>query len=450
MSDPTVIPERSVTQITQELVAVYPSPWTSDAAKLPGGILYAVMNAFAGNLQMINDFLVYGFDSSRIATAENDALDLVSVDFYGTELPRKRGESDDAFRGRIQAQMFIPYTTRDAFIQAITALTGTAPRLISPWIAGQTSGFDWSYWDYDTEDRPALYGDSSLKYQAFIQATLPSPTQPDAPSAIWGYDAGAGFDLYTGTFWNLLAADFVTVEDLDKLINRIKAFGITIWRKYLSQGSLPFPIPQYFSVSTGAYLFPINIQQFNGPFVVIASTSWNTEAYVFNVSTQGFTIETNTASPSGAFIEYVILPVSLPGAGFIGCSGGELTGTLPVPQLPATSSNRVAISPSWNTTVWIDTLTSSTMTIAYSNPPSAGDTVSYYFFPNGQSATQYIPLDQSEYFISVPGLVRACPFATANWNTTIALEMGTNGFLLKFGTAAPVGGFVTWGYFPLQ
>lgn len=448
---PTVIPQFTQAEWTEALLADFPIPWTSQAARMPGGVLYGMMGACAANLFIINQFLVYGFDACRLPTAFGFELELYADDFYGPgNFPRKTAESDASYRTRIQAGLFIPYTTRGAFIQAITALTGIAPRLVSPWIAGQTAAYDWmSYWDIDAPEYPALYGQSDLNYQGFVIAELPPPTGQEQATAIWGYDAGAAYDIYTGTFWDLTAQNFITQEDLDNLILRIKAFGITIWRKYLNAGSLPFPIAQSVQVASNQVAFPINIAPFNGPYIVIPSCNWNTTLYVTNLTATGFTINSTSPSPSGATLNYVILPVTLPGVGFVGLSAGQLTATIPAPEAPAISSNRAIFGTSYNTNVAITSITPTEVNISLSSPASNGDILYYYFTPPTQSAVQMLVGEPVTAFVSIPLLPACCPFIVPSWNSACAITAASNGIGVSFSSVPPPGASIGWGYFPL-
>jgi hypothetical protein len=452
---PTIIPARTQAQWTQDLLDVFPAPWTNDVARLPGGNLYAIMGSMAANLQIINDFLVYGFDASRIETATDTELDLCADDFYGPNgLPRQTGESDASYRVRIEAGLFIPYTTKEAFIQAITALTGIAPRLIQPWVAAQTAAFDYqSFFDIDFPPlAPSLYGDPALRYIGAVIATLPNPIDVNAPTAIWGFDAGAGYDTYTGTMWNLVAANFVSVEQLDALIMRIKAFGITIWRKYLYQSALPVPLPATFQVASGLSSFPINIQAFNGPYVVIASCNWNAAVNVTGVTSSGFTINTNTPSPSlSPQISYVILPATYPGVGFVPVSSLSPRVTVPIPQSPSPSGKVVALTPSWNTTVSILSISGSTMTVAFGTPPpNAAQTLNYYFAPPSNAALLNTPPAALSLPIPVPTMpAQSAVFVVPNWNAQVSVQPESNLIQANFNTPAPNSAYVHYTYFPV-
>lgn len=101
------------------MVNFFPYPWTSDAAKTVGGIMYAMFLSTGSNLNFISQQLYYAWQACRLQTASNGALDLFAQDYFGTNLPRQPGETDDAYRRRIQVLLFQPQVTREAIVNAI-------------------------------------------------------------------------------------------------------------------------------------------------------------------------------------------------------------------------------------------------------------------------------------------------------------------------------------------
>jgi len=466
--NPTNIENLTKEQWAEDALAVFPTTWVDPTDIMPvdplsptggAGGTYGLFVSNGANLAIINQFLTYAFDASRIQTATNGALDLAADDFYGVGgLPRKPAESDDSYRQRITSGLFIPYTTKEAFIQAITALTGYAPRLISPNLPQDTAAYDWSYWDIDDyPQRPSLYGSSTLdqgeRYQAAIIATLPTPSGPATPVPIWGYDAGAAYDTWEGTYWNLLAQNFVSPAELDALINRIKAFGITIWRKYINIESSPFPIPNTFIVANGTYTLSPSVTP-NAQFIALASGSWNAAYCVTGFEAQQFTININTPAPSGASIYYCAIPINLPGVGFTSVIGDTVS--IPVPLPPASPSQYCSVSTSWNTNVWMETITSSSITLKFSNPAPVGSVLQYYFAPGNRAGAQAytaasVIANNNVLNIPIPSLGRkGAIFALPTYNTQMALSITDTGMSIKFNTPPPADSFVYFTFFPLQ
>src|ERR1700734_1385135 len=84
------------------LQAVLPTRWFPDDAP----ILVGMLSGLASTWVWAYDLLRYVTTQTRILTATDIWLDIVSQDFFGTSLPRVSGQSDDAFRGRIRRELF--------------------------------------------------------------------------------------------------------------------------------------------------------------------------------------------------------------------------------------------------------------------------------------------------------------------------------------------------------
>src|SRR3984957_19084211 len=83
-------------------------------ALLPNGwfrgltpVLDALLSGYAWSLSFIYQLIQYAQLQTRIATATDGFLDLISFDFFGGSLPRKSQEYDAPFRSRILAQLFL-------------------------------------------------------------------------------------------------------------------------------------------------------------------------------------------------------------------------------------------------------------------------------------------------------------------------------------------------------
>src|ERR1700733_13082694 len=102
MAPPTTVINLSADQWTARVLRLFPRKWTGDQARKLGGILYAISYAIGNTHTAIQDQLLYAFNASRIATAEDEALDRVCADFFDPDdLFRLPGEPDASFRIRI-------------------------------------------------------------------------------------------------------------------------------------------------------------------------------------------------------------------------------------------------------------------------------------------------------------------------------------------------------------
>lgn len=131
--------------------------------------LSASMQGPAWALSTVFANITYIALQTRIKTATDGWLDIISGDFFGTNLPRLTNEIDSAFRSRILANLFVKGPTRDCMVNVLALLTGRAPDIFEPSNTTDSGGWDGSiYWDVQGK-----WGDP-LPYESFVTAYLPS------------------------------------------------------------------------------------------------------------------------------------------------------------------------------------------------------------------------------------------------------------------------------------
>lgn len=131
--------------------------------------LSASMQGPAWALSTVFANITYIALQTRIKTATDGWLDIISGDFFGTNLPRLTNEIDSAFRSRILANLFVRGPTRDCMVNVLALLTGRAPDIFEPSNTTDSGGWDGSiYWDVQGK-----WGDP-LPYESFVTAYLPS------------------------------------------------------------------------------------------------------------------------------------------------------------------------------------------------------------------------------------------------------------------------------------
>src|SRR5579885_1748109 len=94
--------------IVSRIKAVLPNGWFRDSTPILDGVLNGIGWALAG----IYSLAGYARLQTRLATATDGFLDLISLDYFGLGLPRRPQEMDAPFRARIQAQLFLERATR--------------------------------------------------------------------------------------------------------------------------------------------------------------------------------------------------------------------------------------------------------------------------------------------------------------------------------------------------
>jgi hypothetical protein len=119
------------------LRAVLPARWFPDSAPVLDGLL----NGLAAGWCWVYQLLQYVKAQTRIATATDVWLDIIASDFFGDRLIRRAGQADDAFRNRIQRELFRERGTRAAVAAVLQDLTGRSPLVFEPARSTDTGGY---------------------------------------------------------------------------------------------------------------------------------------------------------------------------------------------------------------------------------------------------------------------------------------------------------------------
>ena len=122
-----------------------PTSWfpitAPDAAASTTPVLDALLSGIGRAWSFCYTLLVFVRQQTRIATATDGFLDMICADLFGIVLKRSIGETDEAFRSRIRANLLLPRATRDAVSQTLLTLLGQAPAIFEPWRAADTGGY---------------------------------------------------------------------------------------------------------------------------------------------------------------------------------------------------------------------------------------------------------------------------------------------------------------------
>ncbi len=210
----------------ERLRAVFPPNWFGDDA-----INFdALLAGHAQNLSFIYTMYAYVLLQTRIKTATDNNLDLISQDFFGASLPRRANESDTAFRTRILSQLFQERATRPGIYKMLLLLTGNAPDMFEPWRPADCGGYNIaSSMGYGVAGR---YGSADYPYQGFI---IVYAHPGNGFSGLAGYNTFAmGYGSYGGLArgaWSdsSQANDTLTDQDIYAAVQAFKAFGTTVW-----------------------------------------------------------------------------------------------------------------------------------------------------------------------------------------------------------------------------
>lgn len=411
----------------QRMIFLFPYPWLSDLAHSTSGVAYALFLSIGTELNFISQQLYYAWSACRLQTASNGALDLFAMDYFGNNLPRQPGESDNAYRIRIQALLFQPQVTRQSIINAIEfAFPGCIVWAREPWnpsdtgyFADGTSGYSGSYYDLDTQQIPGAWGNLQARYQGFLEIQLP-PSLPLSYS-LWGYDFGAAYDAATGYYFPILQEIQSTIGLIDNLINQITAQGTEIWVKFINGLIAPYTTGGSYHIGTGLFNFNISVPNVSGFFLLFCQLSvplniWQTAAQPFN-----FNVTTSAPTPSGTILNYLAVQNSEPGVGIAAINQGETTY-----QYSGDAVNNIVLfQPLWSTNTWYISRSVNAINFEFSTPAPSGTQANIFRVPvtgSGQ-AGYYDSTTAGNLTETIPLTVNAqnIAFVIPSWNTTVGV-----------------------------
>ncbi len=211
-----------VNDFVARIKALLPNAWFADQTP----ILDALLGGIGSALSFVYNLIAYAGLQTRIATATDGFLDLISFDFFGNSLPRKTSESDTAFRSRIQSELLLQRATRQGVSEALEILTGRTPIIFEPTRALDTGGLNTPSMGLGVAGRLGTY---TMRCQCFVFAFRTSG-QGVPNIAGLGIPTGA---LNTPSQAALINPSMVTgaVEDSDiyAAADSAKAAGTTLW-----------------------------------------------------------------------------------------------------------------------------------------------------------------------------------------------------------------------------
>lgn len=153
--------------IFNRLKALLPPTWFDANSPFLDGVLTACAQALAWCYSLY----VYAKIQTRISTATDGWLDLAAYDFFGTNVQRSAGQSDDLFRNQMKISLFRERGTRQAIIDILEDMTGKTPYIFEPQRPMDTGSYGGPMIGYGVAGG---YGSLMLPYQAFVTAYRPS------------------------------------------------------------------------------------------------------------------------------------------------------------------------------------------------------------------------------------------------------------------------------------
>lgn len=131
--------------IAARLRSTLPTGWFPVSAAAPAITVTPVLDGLLAGLAQAWSFC-FGLlgtvvAQARLSTASGSFLDMISVDFFGSILPRRNGEPDESFRERIRSNLISRRGTRQDVVQAVARLTSAPPFICEPTRAADCGGY---------------------------------------------------------------------------------------------------------------------------------------------------------------------------------------------------------------------------------------------------------------------------------------------------------------------
>ena len=158
------------------LRAVLPKRWFAEQS--PN--LEAVLAGLATPWVWLYGLISYVIMQTRLTTASDDWLDLISNDYFGDRLDRKPNEPDFSYRSRIKKALLHEAATRSAISAGMEDLTGTRPIIFEPANCMDTGSYGSSGGGGNTPSTGMAYGlaggwgSLALPLQVFVTVTRPA------------------------------------------------------------------------------------------------------------------------------------------------------------------------------------------------------------------------------------------------------------------------------------
>ena len=157
--------------IVGRLKAALPTGWFPDSSPT----LDSLLTGLGASWHWIHGLIDETSRQARIRTASDVWLDLIAIDFFGTNLRRYARESDSGYRRRILSGLLRDRTTRAGVRQALADLTGRNPKIFEPGRCADTGGYGVAPGTTGGLGYNLIggWGNLQLPYQCFITAYRP-------------------------------------------------------------------------------------------------------------------------------------------------------------------------------------------------------------------------------------------------------------------------------------
>ena len=219
-----------LSDVVSRLQAVLPKRWFAEQS--PN--LSALLQGIATPWTWLYDLISYTISQTRLGTATDSWLDMISVDFFGPAITRKPNESDLSFRERIQAALLREAATRSAVSSGIERLLGTQPFIFEPANCMDTGSYGTLSPSSDTPGTGLAYGCAggwgslALPLQFFVTATRPPTSGVNMLAGYGTPNGGYGEGVISYVDLSLLPGH-VTDQDVQSTLCSLLPVNAVAW-----------------------------------------------------------------------------------------------------------------------------------------------------------------------------------------------------------------------------
>ncbi|WP_145533555.1 hypothetical protein [Yersinia alsatica] len=208
--------------IETRIRSLLPPSWFGDEHP----IIDAIIVACANSLAWCYTLYLYAVMQTRINTATDGWLDIISYDFFGNNLQRESGQSDDVFRNQIKINLFRERGTRQAIIDILTEMTGKEPIIFEPQRPQDTGAYGGPTIGYGMAGG---YGSLMIPYQAFVTAFR--PTGSGIPFVAGYGSTPSGYSIPSrGQYASQsMLTGFITDAQVYEAVAAVKMEGTIVW-----------------------------------------------------------------------------------------------------------------------------------------------------------------------------------------------------------------------------
>lgn len=170
-----------VADIAARIAATLP-PWVPTSLPIINAVLTGIARGFAHAYRLLQ----FMRSQARVKTASGGFLDLLSLDYFGTNMVRRTGEPDATFQARLLKELLRTRVTVAAIRQMLIDLTGRTPIITEPGNPGSIGALDIGSLALDIDGCSIVISNN----QVFITAFRPQGNGVPLVAGINTYEAG--------------------------------------------------------------------------------------------------------------------------------------------------------------------------------------------------------------------------------------------------------------------